>query len=41
MFEKIERIISDSLIAKSVLVGISLYGLGYGVGKFFFYFFGK
>ena len=41
MFEKIEKIISNSLIAKIALIGISLYGLGYGVGKFIFYFFGK
>ncbi len=40
MFKKIKKMISDSLIAKIALAGISLYGLGYGVGKFIFHFWG-
>ena len=46
MLEKISKIISEtsipgSMIIKILLTGISLYGLGYEVGKFIFYFFAE
>lgn len=43
MFEKITKIISGKSISGSMIIiilltGVGLYGLGYGVGKFIFYF---